>query len=95
MKKIIFFIFSLITLSGCVQSTTMLAPALAGFTSGNAYQAGLSYGTNLTIKEKTGKTASEHIVDYKTKKTMEINLKNLIKEHIKLTKKKISLNTNN
>ena len=95
MKKIIFLIFSLTVLSGCMQTTTMLGPALTAVSTGNALQTGLSYGANLTIKETTGKNTSEHIVDYKTKKKIEKDLKNLLEKHIKLTRKKISIRTKN
>ena len=95
MKKISFLIFNLFILSGCVQSTAMLGPALTAASTGNALQTGFSYGANLTIKKTTGKNPSEHIVDYKVKKKLEKNLKNLLKKHIKLTRKKISLRTKN
>lgn len=93
MKKISFLLLSLILLSGCMQSTAMLGPAITVATSGNIYQAGLSYGTNLTIKETTGKSPSEHVVEYNSKKTMEKDLKDMIQKHILLTRKKISQNT--
>ena len=50
MKKIIFLIFNLIILSGCVQSTAMLGPAVTAASTGNILQTGLSYGANLAIK---------------------------------------------
>ena len=95
MKKIIFLIFNLIILSGCVQSTAMLGPAVTAASTGNILQTGLSYGANLDIKETTGKNPSEHIVDYKEKKRIEKDLKNLLKKHIELTRKNISLRTKN
>ena len=95
MKKIVCFLFILVLLTGCMQSTAMIGPAITGVTSGNIYQAGLSYGTNMTIKEKTGKSPSEHVVMYSNQKKMEKNLKNLVKKHIQSTRKKISLNEKN
>ena len=95
MKKISFLIFNLVILSGCVQSTAMLGPVLTAATTGNVYQTGFSYGANLTIKETTGKSPSEHVSDYKRQKKVEKNLKNLLKKHIKLTRKKILLRTKN
>ena len=64
MKKIVCFLFILVLLTGCMQSTAMIGPAITVVTSGNIYQAGLSYGTNMTIKEKTGKSPSEHVLMY-------------------------------
>ena len=95
MKKKCFLLLSLFLLSNCMQSTAMLGPAVTVATSGNIYQAGLSYGTNMTIKEKTGKSPSEHVVMYSNQKKMEKNLKNLVKKHIQSTRKKISLNERN
>ena len=95
MKKIVCFLFILVLLTGCMQSTAMIGPAITVVTSGNIYQAGLSYGTNMTIKEKTGKSPSEHVLMYSNQKKMEKNLKNLVKKHIQSTRKKISLNEKN
>jgi len=73
----------------------MLGPALTAASTGNVLQTGFSYGANLTIRETTGKNPSEHIFDYKAKKKLEKNLKNLLKKHIKLTRKNISLRRKN
>ena len=78
-----------------MQSTAMLGPALTVASTGNALQASFSYGANLTIKETTGKNPAEHIVDYKAKKKIEKDIKNLLKKHIKLTRKKIALRNKN
>ena len=91
MKKISFLIFNLVLLSGCVQTTAMVGPAVTAATTGNVLQASLSYGTNFTIKETTGKSPTEHISNYKNKKKIEKNLENLLKKHIESTRKKISL----
>ena len=95
MKKISFLIFNLVILSGCVQSTAMLGPVLTAATTGNVYQTGFSYGANLTIKKTTGKSPSEHDSDYKREKKVEKNLKILLKKHIQLVRKNISLNKKN
>ena len=73
----------------------MLGPVVTAASTGNVLQTGLSYGANLAIKETTGKNPSEHIVDYKEKKRIEKDIKNLLKKHIKLTRQKISLRTKN
>ena len=95
MKKISFLIFNLVILSGCVQSTAMLGPALTAASTGNVLQTGFSYGANLTIKETTGKSSSEHIADYKKKKVAEKDLENLLKKHIQLVREKITLSRKN
>ena len=43
----------------------MLGPAITVYSSGNVYQAGLSYGANESIKKATGKTATEYVMSYK------------------------------
>ena len=50
-KKLILGIFFIIFLNGCVQSTSFLGPAYTLGTTGNALQAGLSFGTNKTFLE--------------------------------------------
>ena len=59
-KKISTGLFILTTLNGCVQSSAFLGPAVTGASTGNAYQAGLSYSTNLIVEEFTGKTSIEN-----------------------------------
>ena len=78
-----------------MQSTAMLGPALTAASTGNSLQASFSYGANLTIKETTGKSPSEHVSDYKRQKKVEKNLKILLKKHIQLVRKNISLNKKN
>ena len=41
-------------LSGCVQSTAMMGPAITLASTGNISQAGLSYFTNKAVEEETG-----------------------------------------
>ena len=56
-----FGIFFLLILNGCAQNTALFGPIYTIGTTGNALQAGVSYGTTYAIKEATGKTASENI----------------------------------
>ena len=60
-KKLTLMIFGLITLNGCVDGTALLGPAISVGTSGNVYQASLSYTSNQVIYRATGKTPVEHI----------------------------------
>ena len=55
-KKLLNSALILTTLSGCVQSSAFLGPAVTGASTGNAYQAGLSLSSNLVVKKATGKT---------------------------------------
>ena len=60
-KKIIIGLIYICFLNGCVQSTALLGPAYTLVSTGNVYQAGLSYGSDQAIKKVTGKTTSENI----------------------------------
>ena len=78
-------------LNGCYQSTAMVGPVLGFASSGNIYQAGLSYGANKAIEEETGLTVTGHmneIVKKKNKeKRIEKELLNLIKSNYNKTRK--------
>ena len=59
-KKILIILF-LLTLNGCVQNSAFLGPLYTLGTTGNALQAGASYGTSYVVKRMTGMTKSENI----------------------------------
>ena len=59
--KIIKLIIILLFLSGCVQTSALLGPMYTIGTTGNALQAGVSYGTSYAVKKITGKTVSENV----------------------------------
>ena len=61
LKKIFAGLFLLFFLNGCVQNTALLGPAYTLASTGNIYQAGLSYGSNQAVKKITGKSPSENI----------------------------------
>tara|TARA_B110000914_G_scaffold125493_1_gene109535 strand:- start:246 stop:497 length:252 start_codon:yes stop_codon:yes gene_type:complete len=44
-----------------VQNTALLGPAVTAASTGNLYQAGLSYGSSKVITKITGKTTTENI----------------------------------
>ena len=64
LKKIISSILVMFFLTGCVQNTAFLGPAITVASTGNIYQAGLSYGSSKTIKKMTGKTPTENIKSF-------------------------------
>jgi hypothetical protein len=85
-KKLILGIFFIIFLNGCVQSTSFLGPAYTFGTTGNALQAGLSFGTNKTFLEIKKINKSK---DLEQKKNYE--LRELLEARIKETRKKIKI----
>ena len=98
LKKIIAGLFLLFFLNGCVQSTALLGPAYTLASTGNIYQAGLSYSSNQAVKKITGKSPTENIqnlVDNKKKKIKEEEKQEeffaLVKNRIEKTSKIINL----
>ena len=76
-KKIIFWLLVSAFLSGCTSPTAMLGPAYTLTSSGNIYQAGLTYGSNEMITRQTGKTPIENIQE------LSVNKKNIQKQTLK------------
>ncbi len=68
MKKITGLIFTLIFLSGCVESVALLGP-MSG--SGNMAQSALSSSVSYGVKKQTGKSPSEHVMEYVKKNNPE------------------------
>ena len=97
-EKLIFLLFSLATLNGCIESTALLGPAISVGTSGNVYQASLSYASNTLIYNATGKTTIEHVATFlDPTDEFEGDLKPILMNNIKNTKEvlKKPLLTNN
>ena len=98
LKKIIAGLFLLFFLNSCVQSAALLGPAYSLASSGNIYQAGLSYGSNQAVKEITGKSPTENAQSLLDNKKKEIEEKEkqgeffaLVKSRIEKTSKIIQL----
>ena len=94
--KILFIIFSLIFLNGCLQTTALLGPGITVATTGNILQAGFQYGANSVIEKETGKNTLEHFqsaVDGQEKnKKFKEKFTNLVEKKFELTRKKLKLN---
>ena len=63
-------LFLLLFLNGCVQTTALLGPVYTLASTGNIYQASLSYGSNHAVEKITGKSPTENVqslVDNKKK----------------------------
>ena len=76
-KKIIFWLLVSAFLSGCTSPTAMLGPAYTFTSSGNIYQAGLTFGSNEMITRQTGKTPIENIQE------LSVSKKNIQKQTLK------------
>jgi hypothetical protein len=94
MRKILIILSSLVLLSACAQSTALIGPAITVGNTGNVMQAGFSYGSNMVIKNATGKTPTEHVTTYVEEKREEKKIKKEITSylatHIELIRKKLS-----
>ena len=94
--KIFFVIFSLVILSGCIQTTSLLGPGITIASTGNVLQAGFQYGANEAVKNETGKDVLTHIkdtVDEKNKqKKLHVKLRQLLKNRIETTRQKLLSN---
>ena len=70
-KKIILGLFVTSILSGCTSPTAMLGPAYTLTSTGNVFQAGLSYTSNEMITYYTGKTPVENVKEMTQKKNIQ------------------------
>ena len=92
LNKIFFYIFAVIILSGCAQSTAMLGPALTLASTGNASQAGLTFFTNKAVEKETGMNTVSFVTN-----TIEQNsyqnrkFKKLVKTNFEKTRQKLIL----
>ena len=84
LKKIIFLILGLFFLNSCIDATAFLGPAITVGTSGNVYQAGLSYGSSQLVKTATGKTTFEHMSEFIDSKKFKDTKKKIINSGSKL-----------
>jgi len=92
LNKIFFYIFAVIILSGCAQSTAMLGPALTLASTGNASQAGLTFITNKVVKKETGMDTLS-LVSNKIEQNSSKNrkFKKLVKTNFEKTRQKLIL----
>jgi len=63
MKKVIFVVIATVFLNGCFQVLALVGPAATGVASGNIYQSAISYSLSYGVKQKTGKTIIENVID--------------------------------
>jgi len=104
MKKVFFFVAMGVILNGCVQYSSFLGPAYTIIKTGNVYQAGFYYHSNIMIKKgleeihkkKAEKNTHAHSMRLVKKNNKEINLdKNpiaLVESNIREIRKKFFLN---
>ena len=90
-KKILISVIFLILLNNCAQNSVLLGPAITFASSGNVYQAGLSYGSDKAITKITGKSSSQNIKEILSPKSGDTEFEKLVKERITKTRKKLNI----
>ena len=89
LKKLIISAFVMCFLTGCLQNTAFLGPVITVASTGNVYQAGLSYGSSQTIKKMTGKTLTENIKSFLDSKNSTVKEEESYDEFFVLVKSQI------
>ena len=74
-----------------MQSTAFLGPAYTLGTTGNIYQAGITYSSNHAISSLTGKSTGENIKNILQVKDKDTDFQKLVKKRIKESRKKLNL----
>ena len=94
MRKILLIFFCCALLNACGQTTALLGPAITIGSTGNVMQAGFSYGTNMAVRQATGKTPGEHISfhieEKREEKKIRKEIANYLETHIEIMRKKLS-----
>ncbi len=109
MKKVMLPLFGLFILSGCAESLALLGPASTSATGGNLAQTTFSSAFSYGVKKQTGKSPSQHFIEYIEKNNPEkkkepclsfVEKTNseicvIVKKQMDLTKSKIKTITRN
>ena len=83
MSKIISAIFLLLLLNGCIQNSAFFGSAITVASTGSIVQGGLSYGSNYTIKNITGKTPMENVTEILSSKKNDNKISSKLKKKIR------------
>ena len=94
LKKIIISAFAMCFLTGCLQNMAFLGPAVTVASTGNVYQAGLSYGSSQVIKKMTGKTPTENVKSFLDSNNTTVKEEEINDEFFVLVKDKIEKKSN-
>ena len=97
-KKIFLYFCLSLFLTGCLQSTTMVGPAITLASTGNVSNAGIAYFTNKVVEKETGMTATKYVVtileeneESNKNKKLDEDLILLVKTNFQKTRNKILL----
>ena len=63
-KRLLLIVVLGVSLSGCFMAPlALIGPATSGFSTASLIQSGISTGANYVVKQSTGKTITEHVLD--------------------------------
>ena len=94
LKKITIIVLAMFFLTGCLQNTAFLGPAVTVASTGNVFQAGLSYGSGQAIKKMTGKTTTENVKSFLNSNNTSVKEEKTYDEFFVLVKDKIEKKSN-
>tara|TARA_B100000787_G_scaffold150767_1_gene123498 strand:+ start:479 stop:736 length:258 start_codon:yes stop_codon:yes gene_type:complete len=75
LKNIFICFFFTWFLNGCAQNIAILGPIYTYTTTGNIYEAGITYSSNKAVKKITGKTTTENVKSLVHKKKEKLDKK--------------------
>ena len=99
--KTLSILFISLFLNGCVETAALVGPAFTVASTGNVYQAGLTYGTSQIIEKETGKSSVEYVSnilesnEIKEEKKIQEEFVILVKQRIKNTRKNMETSLEN
>jgi len=63
-KRFLLIVVLGVSISGCFMAPlALIGPASSGFSTASLIQSGISTGANYVVKQSTGKTITEHVLD--------------------------------
>ena len=71
MRKTLSLLVTLFLLNGCAESLALLGPVTSGASSGKAAQSAITSAVSYGVKQKTGKSPSQHALTYVKKNNPE------------------------
>ena len=70
-KRLLLIVVLGVSVSGCFMAPlALIGPATSGFSTASLIQTGISTGANYVVKQSTGKTITEHVLDSINPETM-------------------------
>ena len=63
-KRLLLIVVLCVSVSGCFMAPlALVGPAASGFSTASLIQSGISTGANYVVKQSTGRTIAEHVIE--------------------------------